>query len=49
VFDPTQATFDSEAQQIVDNNPDAYVVIDYPDTFAKLGAALVRTGRFDAS
>jgi branched-chain amino acid transport system substrate-binding protein len=49
VFDPTQATFDSEAQQIVDNNPDAYVVIDYPDTFAKLGAALVRTGKFDAS
>jgi ABC-type branched-subunit amino acid transport system substrate-binding protein len=49
VFDPAQATFDSEAQQIVDNNPDAYVVIDYPDTFAKLGAALVRTGKFDAS
>ena len=49
VFDPTQATFDSEAQQIVENNPDAYVVIDYPDTFAKLGAALVRTGKFDAS
>ena len=23
VFDPAQATFDSEAQQIVDNNPDA--------------------------
>jgi ABC-type branched-subunit amino acid transport system substrate-binding protein len=49
VFDPTQATFDSEAEQIVDHNPDAYVVIDYPDTFAKLGAALVRTGKFDAS
>ena len=49
VFDPTQATFDSEAEQIVANNPDAYVVIDYPDTFAKLGAALVRTGKFDAS
>jgi branched-chain amino acid transport system substrate-binding protein len=49
VFDPTQATFDSEAQQIVDNSPDAYVVIDYPDTFAKLGAALVRTGKYDAT
>ncbi len=35
----------SEAQQVVDNNPDAYVVIDYPDTFAKFGASLVRTGR----
>lgn len=49
VFDPAQATFDSEAQQIVDGNPDAYVVIDYPDTFAKVGAALVRTGKFDAT
>ena len=32
VFDPAQATFDSEAGQIVANNPDAYVIIDYPDT-----------------
>jgi ABC-type branched-subunit amino acid transport system substrate-binding protein len=49
VFDPAQATFDSEAQQVVDGNPDAYVVIDYPDTFAKFGAALVRTGKYDAT
>jgi ABC-type branched-subunit amino acid transport system substrate-binding protein len=47
-FDPQQASFDSEAGQIVDGNPDAYVVIDYPETYAKLGAALVRTGKFDA-
>ena len=49
VFDPNQATFDSEAGQTVSNNPDAYIVIDYPDTYAKFGAALVRTGKFDAS
>ncbi|MBV8565016.1 MAG: ABC transporter substrate-binding protein [Methylobacteriaceae bacterium] len=49
VFDPNQATFDSEAGEIVANNPDAYVIIDYPDTFAKLGASLVRTGKFDAT
>jgi branched-chain amino acid transport system substrate-binding protein len=49
VFDPAQATFDSEAQQVVDHNPDAYVVIDYPDTFAKFGASLVRTGNYDAA
>jgi branched-chain amino acid transport system substrate-binding protein len=48
VFDPNQASFDSEAQQTVANNPDAFVVIDYPDTYAKFGAALVRTGKFDA-
>jgi branched-chain amino acid transport system substrate-binding protein len=47
VFDPAQATFDSEASQVVANNPDAYVIIDYPDTYAKLGAAMVRTGKFD--
>jgi branched-chain amino acid transport system substrate-binding protein len=46
-FDPQQASFDSEAGQIVANNPDAFVVIDYPETYAKLGAALVRTGKFD--
>ncbi len=49
VFDPAQATFDSEAGRTVANNPDAYVIIDYPDTYAKLGAALVRTGKFDPS
>lgn len=47
VFDPAQATFDSEAGQVVANNPDTIIIIDYPDTYAKLGAALVRTGKFD--
>jgi branched-chain amino acid transport system substrate-binding protein len=47
-FDPQQASFDSEAGQLVASNPDAYVVIDYPETYAKFGAALVRTGKFDA-
>lgn len=46
-FDPQQETFDSEAGQALADNPDAYVVIDYPETYAKLGAALVRTGKFD--
>jgi branched-chain amino acid transport system substrate-binding protein len=49
VFNPDQPTFDSEAEQVVANNPDAYVVIDYPDTFAKFGASLVRTGKYDAT
>jgi branched-chain amino acid transport system substrate-binding protein len=47
-FDPQQASFDSEAGQTLAGNPDAYVVIDYPETYAKFGAALVRTGKFDA-
>jgi ABC-type branched-subunit amino acid transport system substrate-binding protein len=46
-YDPTQAGYDAEAAKIVAGDPDAYVVIDYPDTYAKVGAALLRTGRFD--
>jgi len=48
-FDPQQMSFDSEAGQAVAADPDVYVVIDYPDTYARLGAALVRTGAFDPS
>jgi ABC-type branched-subunit amino acid transport system substrate-binding protein len=47
-YDATQTSFDSEAAKLMDGNPDALVVADYPDTFGKLAAALLRTGRFDA-
>jgi ABC-type branched-subunit amino acid transport system substrate-binding protein len=47
-FDPNQATFDSEAEKIVAGNPDAYLIVDYPDSYVKMGAALLRTGKFDA-
>ena len=47
VFDPNQATFDSEAGSIVAGDPDAYLVIDYPDSFVKMSAALMRTGSYD--
>ena len=30
-------------------NPDAIVIIDFPETFAKVGPALVRTGNYDPS
>jgi ABC-type branched-subunit amino acid transport system substrate-binding protein len=48
-FDPNQASFDSEAGKVVANNPDAYMIVDYPDSFVKMGAALLRTGKYDAS
>jgi branched-chain amino acid transport system substrate-binding protein len=48
-FDPKQAVFDSEAAQIVEGNPDAYMIVDYPDSYVKMGAALLRTGKFDAN
>lgn len=47
VYDPEQPTYNSEAGQIVSGNPDAIVIIDFPETYVKVGPALVRTGDFD--
>ena len=49
LYDPNAASYDSEAQSIVSGNPGAYVIIDFPQTYSKVGAALLRTGKFDAS
>lgn len=49
LYDPEQASFNSEADQITSNNPDAFVIIDFEDPYGKVGAALVRTGNFDAA
>jgi ABC-type branched-subunit amino acid transport system substrate-binding protein len=49
IYDPEAATYDSEASQIVSGNPDAIVIVDFPETFAKVGPALVRTGNYDPS
>ena len=48
-WNPDQATFDTEAQKLVGGNPAGYVIIDFPETFAKFAPALVRTGKWDAS
>jgi ABC-type branched-subunit amino acid transport system substrate-binding protein len=49
LYDPAAASYDSEAQKIVAGNPDAYVIIDFPDTFPKVGPALLRTGKWSPS
>lgn len=51
LYDPQGSSFNSEAEEVVRGNPDAIVVIDFPDTYAKFGPALVRAGGddFDAS
>jgi ABC-type branched-subunit amino acid transport system substrate-binding protein len=49
LYDPNAASYDSEAQKIVSGNPDAFVIVDFPDTFVKVGPALVRTGKWDAA
>jgi ABC-type branched-subunit amino acid transport system substrate-binding protein len=47
IYDPKAASYDSEAQKIVSGNPDAEVIIDFPETFVKVGPALERTGSWD--
>jgi len=49
LYDPNGASYDSEAQKIVSGNPDAFVIVDFPDTFVKVGPALVRTGKWSPS
>ncbi|MDW5594775.1 ABC transporter substrate-binding protein [Conexibacter stalactiti] len=48
LYDPEQPSYNSEAAEIVAGNPDAYVIIDFFETYGKMGASLVRTGEFDA-
>jgi ABC-type branched-subunit amino acid transport system substrate-binding protein len=48
-YEPTQPSYNSEAQQILSGNPDAVAIIDFPETFEKVGPALERTGNFDTS
>ena len=46
LYDPTAASYNSEAGDIVKGNPDAYVILDFPGNYAKIGSALLRTGQF---
>jgi branched-chain amino acid transport system substrate-binding protein len=46
-WNPDAATFDTEAQTLVGGSPDAWLIVDFPETFAKVGPALVRTGSWD--
>jgi ABC-type branched-subunit amino acid transport system substrate-binding protein len=46
VYDPEQPSYNSEAAQLTSGNPDNFVIIDFPETFAKLGPALARTGNW---
>jgi len=42
----TQPSYDSEAQKLTATEMDAIVVADFPETFGKLGDALLRTGKY---
>jgi branched-chain amino acid transport system substrate-binding protein len=49
IYDPKLPNYDTEAASIVGGSPDAVVIIDFPETYNKVGPALVRTGEFDTS
>jgi ABC-type branched-subunit amino acid transport system substrate-binding protein len=44
IYDTKLPNYDSEADQIVGGNPDAVVIVDFPETYNKVGPALVRAG-----
>lgn len=48
-YNPQQPLLDSEAREIVADNPDGWLVIDFCQTFAKLALPLIRSGQWDAS
>lgn len=47
IYNQQQPTLDSEAQQLVDGNPDGWLFIDFCNTFEKLALPLTRTGKWD--
>jgi ABC-type branched-subunit amino acid transport system substrate-binding protein len=46
-YNPEAPSLNSEAGQIVSGDPDAWMIIDYPASWDKMGPALVRTGQWD--
>lgn len=46
-YNPKANSLDSEAGQIAAGDPKAWVIVDFPDTWQKMGPALLRTGKWD--
>jgi ABC-type branched-subunit amino acid transport system substrate-binding protein len=46
-WDPRAPSLDSEAQRLVRGRPAGFIIIDFPDVFAKMVPPLVRTGAWD--
>ncbi len=49
LYDTAKLDYAPDARKIVAGHPDAFVVIDFPETYAKVAPYLLKTGRFDAS
>lgn len=46
-YNPKAPSLDSEANQLAGGTPDAWVVVDFPESWQKMGPALLRTGKWD--
>src|SRR5947209_2970625 len=44
IYNPNQASFDADAQQLAAGNPAGWMIADFGPTFEKMGPALVRAG-----
>jgi ABC-type branched-subunit amino acid transport system substrate-binding protein len=43
-YDIKLPSYDTEAEQLVSGNPDGLIIVDFPETYNKVGPALVRAG-----
>ena len=49
LYDPARPHHRYEARRLTAGRPDAWVIVDFPDGFARIASDLVATGRFDPS
>ncbi|ADB52387.1 Extracellular ligand-binding receptor [Conexibacter woesei DSM 14684] len=49
VYDVDLASYDTEAERITSGDPDGTVILDFPETYNKVGPALARTGKLDVA
>ena len=49
VYNPTQPTYDTEAQQLVDGDPAGWLFVDFCANWVKMVGPLQRTGKWDAA
>jgi ABC-type branched-subunit amino acid transport system substrate-binding protein len=47
IYNQEQPTLDTEAQKVVDGNPDGWLFVDFCQTFEKLAQPMSRTGKWD--
>lgn len=49
IYDVDLPNYNTEAERITSGDPDGTVILDFPETYNKVGPALVRTGKLDVA